>query len=53
MTDREEATGPTQQQVDRAREALKRPRDDDEDPQAADGTTRDPDTDPDARGSGD
>jgi hypothetical protein len=37
---------PSQEQVDKARDLLARPRDDDED--AAEGTTRDVDTEPDA-----
>jgi hypothetical protein len=43
MTEREDATEPTQEQVDKAREALRRPNDEEN----AAGTTRDVDDEPD------
>jgi hypothetical protein len=50
MSERDDSTGPTQEQVDQARKDLARPHDDDADPQAADGTTRDVAAEPDADG---
>jgi hypothetical protein len=53
MSERDDDTEPTQEQVDRVREALARPPGVDEDPQAADGTTRDAATEPFAAGGDD